>query len=173
MYASPILPDHQVSWLEQPQHETLVRFADHWSRLATDRQMPDRPMLTPGKIAGYMSHMVIVDNLTPGADPRVRYYGTGLSDFLGEERTNMSLSEFAKGRVQEQRHRTITRWQTAIDETLKTAAPVFGVAEMQDTSRLHYRAHFGTFPFSNGKRDQMEQILAIILPEVITSAAAD
>ena len=81
--------------LEAPTIGVTRRLHEVWLETKKDKVMPRRRAMAPDRLKDLMPFIYIINILDDGADFSVRFMGSAIVQSLGEDYTNVKLSDFS------------------------------------------------------------------------------
>lgn len=133
--------------------------------------MPDRTDIHPSEIVSLLPHIIICDALDHGDDYRVRIFGTGLVDLVGEERTGKLISEFGtkyNPPTRADRIRVRRRWMGSMQAAYTTRRPALVTGRMSSSKRAYIVWHGISCPLTDnaqGEDADIRQIIGVMIAE--------
>jgi len=154
--------------LDKPDHEDVAALFDYWNSIRADKPIPRRADIDPVKIPRLLPFILLVDELPPAGQGRIRLFGTGLVELFGEDRTGTQFKDIGRKRYDGMQEAVREKWTTVLARTLETSAPVFATTRIISDEQSFIRLHIGAFPLvserQNGNAAPLSQIMAIIRP---------
>jgi hypothetical protein len=156
--------DDDFRFLDAAEHPDIAHLTGYWHEKRGHRAMPDRTDIVPSEIISLLPQTVIYDVLDDGRDFRVRIFGTGLVELVGEERTGMLVSEFGQGCNPPTNADAVRRrWMDSLSAAYVGNRPVFVKGRMSSSRRPYIVWHGVSCPLSDGhgKASQMIGVMAV------------
>jgi hypothetical protein len=158
------LADEKLRFLDAPELAGIAALAAYWDRKRGARALADRADIDPTEIVPLLPHLVICETLDGGADFRVRLFGTGLVELVGEERTGKCLSEFGIDCDPPTQAGIVRRrWMDVTRRAFDTRRPAFATGRMSSSNRSYIVWHAVSCPLTVGGTEIGQMLGAMMI----------